>query len=349
MSLLPLLLLAGPAFSQAQGPTYRNIGQGVYTFAGDGLLYTSVFVVTTDGVVVLDPMSTTHATQMLAAIREVSDQPVSYVAYSHNHWDHTGGAAVFNPRNIIAHKKAAAWIAANPKADGSVVPPTITWSGREKTIQVGNQTIEMKHLGVNHGQGWTAFILKQQRIAYMTDLTFIGSLVADGQPSQLARTLKDILALPGYDTVVASHSGQENINGELTRDYVQTALDFIVDLRAEVQRQLGLVTSAADAFNIPTRVDLPKYQDREPYKTFLIPAAWNVLSEDVLVGPFGKSGIPEGNLVQSSSGRNSASPSFSSSNSVSSSNSPRNSASPRLSYPARDRNAWKSFFAKNGR
>ena len=62
----------------------------------------------------------------------------------------------------------------------------------------------------------------------MTDLTFIGSLVADGQPSQLARTLRDILALPGYDTVVASHSGQENINGELTRDYVQTALDFIV-------------------------------------------------------------------------------------------------------------------------
>ena len=61
-------------------------------------LYTSVFVVTTDGVVVLDPMSTAHATQMLSAIREVSDQPVSYVAYSHNHWDHTGGAAVFNPR-----------------------------------------------------------------------------------------------------------------------------------------------------------------------------------------------------------------------------------------------------------
>ena len=57
-----------------------------------------MFVVTTAGVIVVDPMSTTHATQMLAAIREVSSQPVSYVAYSHNHWDHTGGAAVFQPR-----------------------------------------------------------------------------------------------------------------------------------------------------------------------------------------------------------------------------------------------------------
>ena len=37
MPLLQLLLLALPALSQAQGPVYRNIGQGVYTFAGDGL------------------------------------------------------------------------------------------------------------------------------------------------------------------------------------------------------------------------------------------------------------------------------------------------------------------------
>ena len=106
-------------------------------------LYTSVFVVTTDGVIVLDPMDTNHATQMLAAIREVTNQPVSYVAYSHSHWDHTGGAAVFNPKNIVAHQLAADWIAANPKPDGSVVTPTITWSGEERTLQVGNQTVQM--------------------------------------------------------------------------------------------------------------------------------------------------------------------------------------------------------------
>ena len=106
-------------------------------------IYTSVFVVTTDGVIVLDPMDTTHATQMLAAIREVTNQPVSYVAYSHSHWDHTGGAAVFNPRDVVTHEDAAAWIRENPKPDGSVVRPTIIWSGNQKTVQVGNQTVTM--------------------------------------------------------------------------------------------------------------------------------------------------------------------------------------------------------------
>ena len=37
MPLLQLLLLVLPALCQAQAPVYRNIGQGVYTFAGDGL------------------------------------------------------------------------------------------------------------------------------------------------------------------------------------------------------------------------------------------------------------------------------------------------------------------------
>ena len=59
-----------------------------------------MFVVTTSGVVVLDPMNTANSREMLAAIREVTSLPVTHVMYSHNHWDHTGGAAVLGRRML---------------------------------------------------------------------------------------------------------------------------------------------------------------------------------------------------------------------------------------------------------
>lgn len=62
----------------------------------------------------------------------------------------------------------------------------------------------------------------------MSDLTFPGSIVADGQPKELERTLGEILATPGFDTFVATHSGVDNLEGRLTKSYVQTALDYIV-------------------------------------------------------------------------------------------------------------------------
>ena len=33
--------------------------------------------------------------------------------------------------------------------------------------------------------------------------------------------------MDGYDRVVATHSGEDNLNGKLTKAYVQTALDYL--------------------------------------------------------------------------------------------------------------------------
>lgn len=54
-------------------------------------------------------------------------------------------------------------------------------------------------------------------------------------------------------------------------------------MRIEVRRLLGLVTNPADAFSIPSRTNLPKYENTEPYKTFIVGNVWNILTEDLVV------------------------------------------------------------------
>ena len=81
--LLLLLLQILPSFSYQ---TFE-IADGVYSFASDGS-YFSMFIVTGDGVIVIEPIRTEHSKQMLEAIRNITSEPVKYLFYSHNHWDH---------------------------------------------------------------------------------------------------------------------------------------------------------------------------------------------------------------------------------------------------------------------
>ena len=70
-----------------------ELAPGVYTFSAFSAR--SLFVVTDDGVIITDPVSTKNAADMRAAIAEVTDQPVKYVIYSHQHWDHVLGGQIF--------------------------------------------------------------------------------------------------------------------------------------------------------------------------------------------------------------------------------------------------------------
>ena len=71
----------------------ENLGSGLYTFRWGP--YRNIFLVTDEGVIASDPMNAEAATLYRDAIRTVTDQPVKYVVYSHSHWDHVSGGAIF--------------------------------------------------------------------------------------------------------------------------------------------------------------------------------------------------------------------------------------------------------------
>src|SRR5262249_1718049 len=67
---------------------------GLVSSFGSGF-HRAVVVVKSDGVIVTDPINSMAAKNMMDEIRKLTDKPVKFVIYSHNHWDHIAGARIF--------------------------------------------------------------------------------------------------------------------------------------------------------------------------------------------------------------------------------------------------------------
>ena len=75
-----------PVGGEPFGHSVTEIGDGLYVFRW--WVYRNIFIVTNEGVIVTDPMNPKAAKLLQDEIRKVTDKPVKYVVYSHNHHDH---------------------------------------------------------------------------------------------------------------------------------------------------------------------------------------------------------------------------------------------------------------------
>ena len=67
----------GASGAQDLGPGFHKIKDGIFTFAPDATTTTCSFVVTEEGVVMIDACnSPLHSRNMLAAIKKVTDKPI---------------------------------------------------------------------------------------------------------------------------------------------------------------------------------------------------------------------------------------------------------------------------------
>ena len=76
------LLMMNTAFAQEH---VWKAADGVYKYA-PGDRYESMFVVTDEGVIAIEPVNIKHSQGLLKAIRSVTEKPVRYLLHSHNHW-----------------------------------------------------------------------------------------------------------------------------------------------------------------------------------------------------------------------------------------------------------------------
>ncbi len=96
---------------QAQNYEITQIADGLYRAANNS--HRTVFLVTDNGIILADPINTEFATWLKSELEERFGVPVRYVLYSHHHWDHASGGAVFADTAIyVAHEGMADALAA---------------------------------------------------------------------------------------------------------------------------------------------------------------------------------------------------------------------------------------------
>ena len=86
---------AGASFAAEDDmkPVMIELKDGVYQF--HMAHYSSLVVITDEGVLVVDPNHEFRAEAMRAEIARLTDQPVVKVLYSHPHFDHSRGGQIF--------------------------------------------------------------------------------------------------------------------------------------------------------------------------------------------------------------------------------------------------------------
>ncbi len=183
-----------------------ELAPGLYSYGS--FAERGIFVVTDEGVIATDPTSTEHAAAMRAAIAEVTDQPVKYVIYSHQHWDHALGGQIFKDEGatFISHENCVSHFESTPHPD--IVMPDKTVSGGE-TIMLGSRKLNLMYFGRNHGDCMLVMQLEG------TDVLFVGDLVTpfsvglgffpDYFPTEYLRTLTELEELEGWIRLVGNH------------------------------------------------------------------------------------------------------------------------------------------------
>src|SRR6267142_4679026 len=86
--------------------------------------YVSVFMVTPEGIILAEPIGTEMATWLKGEMARRFNVPVKYVIYSHYHWDHASGGAVYaDTARFIGHENMLKALAMPPA--GTPLPQNV--------------------------------------------------------------------------------------------------------------------------------------------------------------------------------------------------------------------------------
>jgi len=106
LALAAMLVLGSGELAAQPGRAQReivNVAGDVYR-ANNGNWW-SIFMVTPEGIILGDPINLQFSTWLKGELDQRFDVPVRYVVYSHSHWDHAEGGAVFaGTAQFVAHE-----------------------------------------------------------------------------------------------------------------------------------------------------------------------------------------------------------------------------------------------------
>lgn len=246
--------LAWPALAQtvaAQAVQPVQVGAGVWMVQGASaqgspanrnFISNAAFVVTTEGVVVVDALgSPALAHELVAAIRRITRLPIRHLIVTHYHADHIYGLQVFKDLGvtITAHQGGQAYLHSESallrlQASRQELAPWIDartrlvaaerWISATTRFTLGGVDFVLQPAGPAHTPEDLVVVLPQQRLLIAGDIVFRGRVPFVGQADS-GRWIEALDRLLAYqvETIVPGH-GPVSTSAEsdlmLTRDYL---------------------------------------------------------------------------------------------------------------------------------
>ena len=211
--------------------------------ANRNFISNSGFVLTEDGVVVVDALgSPALATEMIAEIRRLTQQPIRYVIVTHYHADHIYGLQALKAggATIVAHAAGREYLMSDAaqrrlEASRQELAPWINENTRlvaadrwleadETVLRVGSFDFQIRRVGPSHTPEDLVVYVPQRGVLFAGDLVFRGRIPFVGQAdsrqwiASLGRLIefRPRIMIPGHGP--ASNEPLQDL--ETTRDYL---------------------------------------------------------------------------------------------------------------------------------
>jgi glyoxylase-like metal-dependent hydrolase (beta-lactamase superfamily II) len=265
-----LLMLAAPLSVHAQeaipvSSSTHQIGPGLYTFTHGAAR--NIFLVTEEGVIVTDPISSEAASLLMAEVRAITDQPIKFVVYSHQHWDHIKGGQIFKDAGatFISHHNCMKHFHRHPNP--AVVKPDLTFEGPRYELTLGGRTLELLFFGRNHGDCMVVMRIPEQKALFMVDLVSPGGVsggtgwMNDYYPVDYIRSLREIEDTVDFDVMIGGHGAPIAPKAAVTerRRYLEA-------LMAAVKAEIDNGTPRDQLLDT---IDLPEFRHLRNYDTHM--------------------------------------------------------------------------------
>ncbi len=259
LALLTALVFVGAAHAaKAPKRSIKKIAGNLYRFQNN--FHFAVFLVTSEGIIVTDPINKGAATWLKGELAKRFNKPVKYLIFSHDHQDHISGGEVFaDTATVIAHTDAKADIV-DEKRPTAV--PDVTFSD-EMTVELGGQKVELTYVGLGHSDNMIVMNFPAERTLYACDFITVKRVgfktLSDSYFPDWMDAIKMVEGMD-FDTLATCH-GKMGVKADAREQRM-----FYQDLYNAVLKEARAGKSLDE---MKASIKLAKYKDWGRYKQFL--------------------------------------------------------------------------------
>ncbi len=213
--------IADNLFMPANAPSVQGMGGGGNT---------AIFIMS-DGVALVDTKIKGYGSDILTAVRELTDKPITTIINTHTHWDHTGSNAEFpDTVDVVVHENTAANLRSDDCDDGAgfqggSIKNCDSFKGGNArflpdrtfrdtlTLFSGADQIDLYYFGRGHTDGDTFVVFREARAMHTGDmfarkgLPYLDVPNSNGSATEFGKTLEKAAAgISGVETVIPGHN-----------------------------------------------------------------------------------------------------------------------------------------------